>query len=453
MADGAIWNQSVRTSLDSRFLRFRDEGIWHSAPLLTGQTCFEPLPDVRNILVTGGEGFIGSWLVRHLTIKYPNAYNVVSFDKLDYCSSLNNARMLERKANFDFFHGDVTQPSDVLRCLKKHIIDTVFHLAAHTHVDLSFGNSYNFTKNNVLGTHVLLESIKEYGKVKRFYHISTDEVYGEALAADLAESSTLDPSNPYSASKAAAEMIVKGYVKSHKLPAVVIRLNNVMGPHQYPEKVIPKFINLLRRQMPLLLHGDGQHTRRYLYAGDAAEAFDTILHKGEIGQIYNVDSRDEISNIGLAEKLLNLFGLTDKSTWIQHTHDRKFNDRRYAVDGSKLRQLGWEQRTKFEDALAATVDWYGKFENWFGDIEGVLTAHPVVKGDHVEPESDFAPAGHLCNDVEAIVGATSSGIVHTKEHIAVPNGVTNGSHVNGAKPGVEMQTGAKKRKADVMTEA
>nr|OQO25500.1 hypothetical protein B0A51_04704 [Rachicladosporium sp. CCFEE 5018] len=429
MVDSAAWDQSVRTSLDSRFLRFRDEGIWHAAPLLTGQTCFEPLPNVRNILVTGGEGFIGSSLVRHLTV-----------------NSLNNARMLESKGNFDFFHGDVTQPIDVLRCLKKHNIDTVFLLAAHTHVDLSFGNSYNFTKNNVLGTHVLLESIKEYGKFKRFYHISTDEVYGEALAADLVESSTLDPSNPYSASKAAAEMIVKGYVKSHKLPAVVIRLNNVMRPHQYPEKVIPKFINLLRRQMPLLLHGDGQHTRQYLYAGDAAEAFDTILHKGEIGQTYNVDSRDEISNIGLAEKLLDLFGLTDKSIWIQHTHDRKFNDRRYAVDGKKLRQLGWEQRTKFEDALAATVDWYGKFENWFGDIEGVLTAHPVVEGDHVEPESDLASAGNLCNDVEAIMGATNNGIAHTQEHTAVPNG----SHANGAKPGVKVHTGAKKRKADVM---
>lgn len=125
-------------------------------------------------------GFSGSWLVRHLTVKYPNAYNIVSFDKLDYCSSLNNARMLESKPNFSFFHGDVTQPNDVLRCLQKHDIDTVFHLAAHTHVDLSFGNSYNFTKNNVLGTHVLLESIKEFGQIKRFFHISTDEAGSQA---------------------------------------------------------------------------------------------------------------------------------------------------------------------------------------------------------------------------------------------------------------------------------
>ena len=147
--------------------------------------------------------------------------------------------------------------------------------------------------------------------------------------------------------------------------------------------MIPKFINLLRRGKPLLLHGDGQHTRRYLYAGDAAEAFDTILHKGEIGETYNVDSKDEISNLQLAEKLIGLFGMTDSGNWIQYTRDRKFNDRRYAVDGSKLEKLGWKQRTSFDAALQVTVDWYGKFAGWFGDIEGVLTAHPVVKGDHV----------------------------------------------------------------------
>ncbi|KAL1585901.1 hypothetical protein WHR41_04955 [Cladosporium halotolerans] len=381
--DDSAWGTSGPSSLESRF--FVDDGIWRDAPILTGQTQWQPLTGVKNILVTGGEGFIGSWLVRHLTIKYPDHYNVVSFDKLDYCSSLNNARMLESKPNFSFFHGDVTRPGDVLKCLRIHSIDTIFHLAAHTHVDLSFGNSYTFTKNNVLGTHVLLESIKEYGGIQRFYHISTDEVYGEALAADMAESSTLDPSNPYSASKAAAEMIVKGYVKSHGLPAVVIRLNNVMGPHQYPEKVIPKFISLLRRSKPLLLHGDGRHTRRYLYAGDAAEAFDTILHRGTIGQTYNVDSHDEVSNLQLAEKLLALFGLPagDRDAWIRHTSDRKFNDRRYAVDGSKLRALGWRQRTGFDEALRVTVEWYGRFEGWFGDIEGVLTPHPVVGGGKV----------------------------------------------------------------------
>lgn len=162
-----------QASLDTRF--FVDDGLWRKAPMLTGQSSCGPLSDVRNILVTGGEGFIASWLVRHLVIKYPE-YNVISFDKLDYCSSLNNSRMLEGRPNFQFFHGDVTSDKDVLRCLRKYHIDTVFHLAAHTHVDLSFGNSYNFTKTNVLGTHILLESAIAVGTIKRFYHVSTDEV-------------------------------------------------------------------------------------------------------------------------------------------------------------------------------------------------------------------------------------------------------------------------------------
>lgn len=195
----------------------------------------------------------------------------------------------------------------------------------------------------------------------------------------------------------------------------------------------------------MLLHGDGQHTRRYLYAGDAAEAFDTILHKGEIGQIYNVDSRDEVSNIQLAEKLLSAFGLNDKATWIQHTHDRKFNDRRYAVDGSKLRKLGWEQRTRFEDALAMTVDWYQKFDGWFGDIEGVLTAHPVVKGDHVVPTEALGDTSKDTVETEAGAGETRPALydVDANPKLAGSNGTNGKSHQKG---------GAKKRKADLMSE-
>jgi dTDP-glucose 4,6-dehydratase len=165
---------TASSCLESRF--FADDGLWREAPVLTGQGCFDPLPDVRNILVTGGEGFIASWLVRHLVTKYPDAYRVVSFDKLDYCSSRHNARLLEARPSFHFVHGDVTSPKDVIDCLRRYEIDTIFHLAAQTHVDLSFGNSSNFVKNNVLGTQVLAESAVSVGLVKRFYHISTDEV-------------------------------------------------------------------------------------------------------------------------------------------------------------------------------------------------------------------------------------------------------------------------------------
>ncbi|KAK6398074.1 hypothetical protein LTR65_003154 [Meristemomyces frigidus] len=369
-----------QASLDTRF--FVDDGLWRDAPMLTGQGSFEPLPDVKNILVTGGEGFIASWLVRHLVTKYPESYNVVSFDKLDYCSSLNNARMLESRPNFNFFHGDLTHPDDVLKCLRRYKIDTVFHLAAHTHVDLSFGNSYNFTKTNV------------YGEV-------------EKDAADLTEHSSLWPTNPYAASKAAAEMMVTAYARSFKLPAIVIRLNNVYGPHQYPEKIIPKFINLLQRQRALWIHGDGQHTRRYLYAGDAADAFDTILHRGVIGQIYNVDSRDEISNLDLAKELLDVFGIADTEGWTQHTKDRPFNDRRYAVDGSKLRKLGWKQSVSFEDGLAATVDWYSRFGQWWGHIDAILSPFPVVERDQVvstPPKVEIGATPSIAED-DAEVGA------------------------------------------------
>ncbi|KAF3223523.1 hypothetical protein TWF106_004914 [Orbilia oligospora] len=366
--------------------RLKDQGTWRQAPLLLGSTKFEPLPDVHNIMITGGAGFIACWLVRHLTVTYPQSYKIVSFDKLDYCASLNNTRMLNDKSNFEFYHGDITDPEDVKGCIKKHNIDTIFHFAAQSHVDLSFGNSYQFTDTNVYGTHVLLECAKNLG-IKKFVHISTDEVYGEVEedGDDLLETSILAPTNPYAASKAAAEMLVNAYYKSFKLPVIIVRSNNVYGPHQFPEKVIPKFSCLLNRGGKLLLHGDGKHTRRYLFAGDAADAFDTILHKGQIGQIYNVGSYDEISNIELCQRLIKEFGHPAEKydDIVEHVIDRPFNDRRYAVDGTKLRNLGWDQKTKFEDGLKLTVEWYRTFgEEWWGDISNVIgVAFPVVDHD------------------------------------------------------------------------
>ena len=220
----------------------RDDGVeeedidWAKVPVYKGATSYEALPGVKNILITGGAGFIASWLVRHLVLTYPNAYRIICFDKLDYCASLNNTRALNDKRNFTFYHGDITNPSEVMDCLERHNIDTVFHFAAQSHVDLSFGNSYAFTHTNVYGTHVLLESAKKVG-IKKFIHISTDEVYGEVRddADDLLETSILAPTNPYAASKAAAEMLVHSYQKSFKLPVIIVRSNNVYGPHQYPE--------------------------------------------------------------------------------------------------------------------------------------------------------------------------------------------------------------------------
>ncbi|KAJ1335164.1 UDP-glucose 4,6-dehydratase [Microdochium nivale] len=398
-SNGTNGNNAISDARRHRF--FEDYGIWREAPCLTGSTRFEPLPGIKNIMITGGAGFIACWLVRHLTLTYPDAYNIVSFDKLDYCSSLNNTRMLNNKRNFTFYHGDITNPDEVLDCMERHNIDTIFHFAAQSHVDNSFGNSYGFTHTNVYGTHVMLESAKKFG-IKKFIHISTDEVYGEVKDDDddLLETSILAPTNPYAASKAAAEMLVNSYMKSFKLPVIIVRSNNVYGPHQFPEKIIPKFACLLNRGRPMVLHGDGLPTRRYLFAGDAADAFDTILHKGDLGQIYNVGSYDEISNVQLCKMLLEEMsdvvdspGNTNK--WIKYTEDRPFNDHRYAVDGTKLRKLGWDQKTSFADGLRTTVEWYKRYgEEWWGDIGKVLRPHPVVKDTEVisdrEEESEIS---------------------------------------------------------------
>ncbi|KAF2106685.1 hypothetical protein BDV96DRAFT_507445 [Lophiotrema nucula] len=391
--------------------------LWKQAPVLKGSTKFEPLVDARNILVTGGAGFIACWFVRHLVLTYPDSYNVISFDKLDYCATLNNTRIIDGRPNFTFEQGDITSPSDVKKVLRKHEIDTIFHFAAQSHVDLSFGNSYQFTNTNVYGTHVLLERAREHG-VNRFIHISTDEVYGDVPkdAADLAETSILAPTNPYSASKAAAEMMVSAYRSSFNLPLITVRSNNVYGPHQFPEKIIPKFIMLLQRRSKLLLHGDGSPTRRYVYAGDIVDALDTIFHKGTIGQIYNIASKDEISNLDICHRLLALFSVPHETQeqlerWVQNTEDRPFNDQRYATDGSKLAALGWTPKTMFDEGLKITVDWYRRFgEAWWGDISRVLTSFPVVEGTEIWTKEEHEA---LPSDEET--ASETNGTVWTKK--------------------------------------
>ncbi|KAG9945871.1 NAD(P)-binding protein, partial [Aureobasidium melanogenum] len=383
---------------------------WSEAPLLTGSSRHEPNPEIRNIMITGGAGFIASWVVRHLTTTYGGHYNIVSFDKLDYCASLNNTNQLNHLENFSFYHGDIMKADEVLGCLRKHKIDTVMHFAAQSHVDLSFGNSYDFTYANVYGTHVLLECMKTYG-IKKFIHVSTDEVYGEVKdgADDLLEDAILAPTNPYAASKAAAEMMVHAYYKSFKLPVIIVRSNNVYGPHQFPEKVIPKFSLMLQRGLKLPLHGSGDNTRRYLYAGDAADAFDTILHKGEIGHIYNVDSHDEVSTVDLCSHLLRLFNLPYATTedlykHVVHTQDRPFNDHRYAVNGDKLRQLGWEQKTRFNEGLRATVQWYQRFgSTWWGNIESRLQPFPEPVAPKVQVDKKRTDSHVMVAEIAADV--------------------------------------------------
>jgi len=339
---------------------------------------FEHQPE--RILVTGGGGFIGSNFVVHMLQKY-RKYHVVVLDKLSYCSNIKNLDPV-KSLNCTFIKGDIQDATLVAKVLNEHQIDSIVHFAAETHVDNSFGNSVAFTHSNVMGTHVLLECLRAAkGQVRRFIHVSTDEVYGSCLdGVAKKERVALDPTNPYAATKAAAEHLVMSYLHSFQLPVIITRGNNVYGPRQYPEKLIPKFINRLHRGMKLPLHGDGQNRRSFVYVMDVAKAFDLILHKGTTGETYNIGTDNELKNIEVAEALIKAFGKEDeKKDIITFVPDRAFNDVRYFIDSSKLHTLGWTPETTFEDGLKQTIDWYTAHADHWGkeSIERALRAHPV----------------------------------------------------------------------------
>ena len=304
------------------------------------------------VLVTGGAGFIGSHFVRRA-----GDVVVAILDKLDYCASLENIK----DSGATFIKGDVRDAELVSKVLRDHEVDHVVHFAAQTHVDNSFGNSLEFTKNNVEGTHVLLEVCKKYGKIKKFVHISTDEVYGES-SYERDESNTegdtiLQPTNPYAATKAAAEMLVMAYGRSYGLPYIITRGNNVYGPKQYPEKVIPKFTCLAMRGQKLTIHGDGLGTRSFLYVDDAADAFHIILEKGKVGEIYNIGTSEERTTLSVAKDICARFDL-DPVKYIEYVEDRPFNDRRYFIDSRKVHDLGWVATKTWDDGLRETIEWY-----------------------------------------------------------------------------------------------
>jgi len=335
----------------------------------------------QNILLTGGAGFIGSHVAILLAKKYPQ-YKIVVYDKLDYCSCLENLEEISRLKNFKFVKGDICSPDLVSYVMTEEKIDTVMHFAAQTHVDNSFGNSFNFTQSNIFGTHVLLESAKCHKGIKRFIHVSTDEVYGEGETFEteaMKEDHNLEPTNPYAATKAGAEFLVKSYHRSFKLPCIITRGNNVYGPHQFPEKLIPKFTNQLMRGRVVTLHGDGSNTRNFLYVEDVARAFEVILHKAQPGQILNIGGDNELSNLEVAKQLIDILGFKDKENeLITFVPDRKFNDLRYTINSSKLHELGWKEEMNWEEGLKITVDWYKKFTSRFGNIEDALVPHPRI---------------------------------------------------------------------------
>ncbi|KAL0328388.1 UNVERIFIED_CONTAM: trifunctional UDP-glucose [Sesamum calycinum] len=288
-------------------------------------TTFTP----KNILITGAAGFIASHVANRLIRNYPH-YKIVVLDKLDYCSNLKNLIPSKSSPNFKFVKGDIDSADLVNYLLITENIDTIMHFAAQTHVDNSFGNSFEFTKNNIYGTHVLLEACKVTGQIRRFIHVSTDEVYGETdedAVVGNHEASQLLPTNPYSATKAGAEMLVMAYARSYGLPVITTRGNNVYGPNQFPEKLIPKFILLAMQGKILPIHGDGTNVRSYLYCEDVAEAFEVILHKGEVGHVYNIGTKRERRVIDVAKDICKLFKMDPESS-IQFVENRPFNDQR-----------------------------------------------------------------------------------------------------------------------------
>lgn len=335
----------------------------------------------RNILLTGGAGFIGRAVLEHLLSKYPE-YAIVCLDKMDYCSS-NLSDLIGRHSNLIVERGDILDENLVKKVFSLYNIETVMHFAAQSHVDNSFGNSLEFTRNNVLGTHVLLETSKK-AQVKRFIHVSTDEVYG--LCSDSSESATenntmLEPTNPYAASKAGAEFLVKAYQRSFGLPVIITRGNNVYGPGQFPEKLIPKFISRLSRGLPCCLHGDGSQLRSFLFIDDVVCAFDRILHHGSVGSIYNIGTQEEISVKDVAHILMEKMNV---HLPVETVADRNFNDMRYNISSSALGSLGWTPLVPFAQGVEKTIDWYRKTDltryfSYCSHIESHLTPHPDNK--------------------------------------------------------------------------
>ncbi len=310
---------------------------------------------MRKIVVTGGAGFIGSHVVERIAAEFPRSPLAI-LDKMTYAADLDNIAHVLQRGRRKLYVGDLC---DLEFCTDvTQDADLVLHLAAESHVDKSFGNSLRFTRSNTLGTHTLLEACR-INQVGKFIHVSTDEVYGEIHKGVHVESDPLDPTNPYSASKAAADMIVKGYIRSFNMPIVTVRANNIYGIRQYPEKLIPRFILLGLSGQKLPLHGDGRNRRRFLAAEDFADALVLLVRKGTIGEIYNIGSDAEYANIEIAEMIASRLGLPTAGLFC-FVEDRPFNDSRYAIDSRKIHALGWKPTRSLERHLEQVIDWYRK---------------------------------------------------------------------------------------------
>jgi dTDP-glucose 4,6-dehydratase len=334
----------------------------------------------KKILITGGAGFIGSHLVRLMVQKYPN-YQIINLDKLTYAGNLENIKDIENAENYVFEKGDIVDLEYIRNLFQKYQFDGVIHLAAESHVDRSITEPLLFIETNIIGTAVLLQVAKENWKVdfsnKLFYHVSTDEVYGSLERPEdfFLETTAYDPRSPYSASKASSDHLVRAYYNTYKMPVIISNCSNNYGPNQFPEKLIPLFINNVINKKGLPVYGKGLNIRDWLYVVDHARAIDIIFHEGKVGETYNIGGHNEWGNLDLIKVLCRQMDeklgreIGDSEKLITYVTDRAGHDMRYAIDATKLKdELGWLPSLQFEEGLSETIDWYLSNDVWLNNI-------------------------------------------------------------------------------------
>ncbi|GKW45241.1 dTDP-glucose 4,6-dehydratase [Planococcus sp. NCCP-2050] len=322
---------------------------------------------MKKVLVTGGAGFIGGNFVHYMVEKYPE-YHIFNLDALTYAGDLTKHQKIEGKSNYTFVHTDITKSLEIHKLFEKEQFDYVVHFAAESHVDRSIREPEVFIRTNILGTQILLEAAKRIG-VQKFVHISTDEVYGELdfdPSTFFTEETPLQPNSPYSASKASSDLLVRSYFETFGLPVNITRCSNNYGPYHFPEKLIPLTISQVLKDQPVPVYGDGKNIRDWLHVADHCSAIDLVLHKGELGEVYNIGGHNEQSNLEVVQTILK--GLGKSEELIQYVPDRLGHDRRYAIDPSKLEKLGWIPAYSFDSGIQQTIQWYLENQDWWEHI-------------------------------------------------------------------------------------